>query len=63
MLTKINPIEFSRIKKLNSLLSLWVKNMKTDKIWLCKSVVKINRIGNQGEDKMNEINIHNIANL
>ena len=36
---------------------------KTDKIWLCESVGKLKGMGNQGEVKMNEINIHNIADL
>ena len=27
--------EFAKIKKLTSLLSPWVKEMKTDKIWIC----------------------------
>ena len=37
--------------------------MKTDKIWLCESVGKLKGIGKQVEVKMNEINIHTIANL
>ena len=43
--------------------SPWVKNIKTDKIWLCEPVGKLKGIGKQGELKMNEINIHTIANL
>ena len=35
--------------------------MKTDKIWICGSVGKLKVIGNQGEVKMNEINVHTIA--
>ena len=36
--------------------SPWVKKMEPDKIWLCKSVSKLKEIGNQGEEKMNEMN-------
>ena len=32
-------------------------------MWLCESVRKLKGIGNQGEVKMNEINVHTIANL
>ena len=39
------------------------KKIKTDKIWLCESVGKIKGIGKQGEVKMNEINVHTIANF
>ena len=39
------------------------RKIETDKIWLCESVGKIKRIGKQGEVKMNEINIHTIANF
>ena len=53
--------EFARIRKLTSLSSPWVKKIKTDKIWLCESVGKLKGIGKQGELKMNEINIHTIA--
>ena len=45
------------------MLSPWVEKMKTDKIWLCEYVGKLTRIGKQGEVKMNEINIHTIADL
>ena len=55
--------EFAIIRKLTSLLSPWVEKIKTDKIWLCKSVGKLRGIGKQGELKMNEINIHIIADL
>ena len=43
--------------------SPWVEKIKSDKIWLCESVIKPKGIGNQGEVKMNEINIHTIADL
>ena len=43
--------------------SPWVKTIKTDKIWLCESVGKLKGIGNQGEVKMNDINIHTIDDL
>ena len=33
--------EFSRIRKLTSSSSPWVKEIKTDKIWLCESVGKL----------------------
>ena len=36
---------------------------KPDKIWIYESIGKLKGIGNQGEVKMNEINIHTIANL
>ena len=39
------------------------QKIKTDKIWLCESVIKLKEIGKQGEVKMNEINIHTIAGL
>ena len=35
--------------------------MKTEKIWLCEYVGKIKGIGKQGEEKMNEMNIHTIS--
>ena len=37
--------------------------MKTDKIWLCESVGELKGIGNHGEVKMNDINVHTIANF
>ena len=37
--------------------------MKTDQIWLCESVGNLKKIGNQGEAKMNEMNIHIIDDL
>ena len=55
--------ECARIRKLASSSSPWVKKIKTDKISLCESVVKLKEIEKQGEVKMNEINIHTIANL
>ena len=36
---------------------------KKDKIWICGYVGKLKGIGNQGEAKMNETNIHIIADL
>ena len=55
--------ELERVKKLTSSSSPWVEKIKTEKIWLCESVGKIKGIGKQGEVKMNEINIHTIADL
>ena len=43
--------------------SPWVEKIKTNKIWLCEYLSKLKGIGNQGEVKMNEINIHTIADL
>ena len=43
--------------------SPWVEKIKTDKIWLYESVGKLKGIGNQGEVKINNINIHTIADL
>ena len=63
MLTKKIMIGFSRIRKLTSSSSPWVEKIKTDKIWLCESVGKLKGIGKQGEVKMDEINVHTIANL
>ena len=37
------------------------QKIKTDKIWLCESVGKLKGIGKLGEVKMNEINVHTIA--
>ena len=37
--------------------------MKTYKIWICESVDKLKGIEKQGEAKVNEMNIHTIANL
>ena len=53
--------ELERISKLTSSLSPWVEKIKTEKIWLCESVGKLNEIGQQGEVKMHEINVHTIA--
>ena len=55
--------EFKRIRKLTSSFSQWFKKIKNDKICICEYVGKLKGIGNQGEVKMNEINIHTIANL
>ena len=55
--------EFARIRKLTSSSSPWVEKIKTDKIWLCESVGKLKGIVKQGEVKINEINIHTIADL
>ena len=52
-----------RIRKLNPSSSPWVEKIKTDKIWLCESVGKLKGIGNQGEVKINDINVHTIANF
>ena len=40
--------EFTRIRKLTSLSSLWVEKRKTDKIWLYEYVGKLKGIENQG---------------
>ena len=42
-------------------MSPWVKKIKTEKIWLCESVGKPKGIVKQGKVKMNEINVHTIA--
>ena len=55
--------ELERIRNLTSSSSPWVEKIKTDKIWLCGSVGKLKGIGKQGEVKMNEINVHTIANF
>ena len=52
-----------REQALNTSTSPWVKKSKNDKIWLCGSVGKLKGIGKQGEVKMNEINVHSIANI
>ena len=53
--------EFARIRKLTLLSSPWVEKNKTGKIYLCESVGKLKGKGNQGEAKMNEVEIHTIA--
>ena len=53
--------ELERMRKLTSSSSPWVEKIKTDMIWLCEYVGKLKGIGNQGEVKMNEINVHTIA--
>ena len=55
--------EFARISKFTSSSSSWVEKIKIDKIWICESVGKLKGIGNQGEDKMNDINVHTITNF
>ena len=55
--------EFTRIRKLTSSSSPWVKKIKIDKIRLCESAGKREGIGKQVEVKMNEINIHTIYDL
>ena len=55
--------EFARMRRLTSSSSPWVEKIKTDKIWLCESVGKLKGIVNQVEVKMNEINVHTIANF
>ena len=54
---------FARIRKLNSYSSPGVEKIKTDKIWIGESVGKIKGIGKQGEVRMNDINVHTIANF
>ena len=51
------------IRKLTLSSSTWTEKIKTDKIWRYESVGKLKGIGNQGEVKTNEINIHTIADL
>ena len=51
------------IRKLTLSSSTWTEKIKTDKIWCYESVGKLKGIGNQGEVKTNEINIHIIADL
>ena len=41
--------------------SQWVEKIKTEKIWVCESVGKLKGIGKQGKVKMNNINVHTIA--
>ena len=53
--------KLERIRKLTSSLSPWVEKNKTEKIWLCESVGKLKVIGKQGKVKMNNINVHTIA--
>ena len=53
--------KLARIRKLASSSSPWVEKIETDKIWLCESVGKLKGIGKQGEVKINEINVHTIA--
>ena len=53
--------EFARIRKLTSSLSPWVEKIKTDKIWIYESIGKLKGIAKQGEVKMNDINVHTIA--
>ena len=55
--------EFSTISNLTSLSSPWSEKRKPENMWLYKSVDKLKGIGNQGEAKMNEMNIHTVANL
>ena len=43
--------------------SPWVKKIKTDKICLFEYLGKLKRIGNQVYGKINEMNIHTIADL
>ena len=55
--------ESARIRKLTLSSLTWVEKIKTGKVWICESVVKLKGIGNQGEVKMNDIKIHTIADL
>ena len=54
--------ELERVKKLTSSSLPWAEKIKTEKIWLCESVGKLKGIGKQGKVKMNNINVHTIAN-
>ena len=45
------------------LLSPWVEERKTDKIWIYGYVGKLKGTGKQGEEKMNDMNIHTISDL
>ena len=60
---KINPKLIRTDKEVYFVVLTMGKNMKTDKIWLCESVGKLKGIGNQGEEKMNEMNIQTIDGL
>ena len=53
--------ELEIIRKLTLSSSSWVEKIKTDKIRICESVGKLKGIGKQGEVKINEINVHTIA--
>ena len=53
--------ELERIRKLTSSSSPWVEKIKTGKIWLCESIGKLKGTVKKGEVKMNEINVHTIA--
>ena len=53
--------ELTRIRKLTLSSSLWVEKIQTDEILLYESIGKLKGIGNQVEVKINEINIHTIA--
>ena len=55
--------EFVRISKLTSSSSPSVEKIRTDKIWICESVGKFKVIVKQVEVKINEMNIHTIADL
>ena len=55
--------EFTRVQKLTSSLSQWIKITNTDKVWLCESVGKLNVLGQLAMAKINEIIIHMIADL
>ena len=45
------------------MLSPWAKKMKTYKIWIYEYVGKLKGIGQQGEAKTNDMNIHTISYL
>ena len=51
------------IRKLTSSSSTWAKKSKKYKIWIYESVGKLKGMGEQGEEKMNEMKIHTIADL
>ena len=53
--------ELERIRKLTSSSSPWAEKIKTEKMWLFESVGKRKGIGKQGKVKINNINVHTIA--
>ena len=62
-LKKINHKWICKNKEAYSVVVTMAQKIKTDKIWLCESIGKLKGIGKQVEVKMNEINIHTIADL
>ena len=61
MLTKINLEQIFKNKEAYFVVVIVGQKIKTDKIWICEYVGKLKGIGKKGELKMNEINIHTIA--